>query len=210
MTGRGRSARAAAGGVPAPVAGAADGTGRERWWAVPQVLLPAVAFVVAALFAAATAFGPSVPPPPPLPGTGAVAARAIREVRYVIVDELGLERPAFAEVELPVAAADDPGARLTAALALLRDERVAAGAWPPSVPAPSAFVFELDRRRVAVVDVGRPDPLDPPTVAVEHAALRSLVATARAEAGADDVRITVAGAPAASLWGHVSTAHADR
>ena len=192
-----------------PVAAAADGAGvesdRRRIATSPQVLLPAFALVLAALYATTAAFGP---PSPPLPGVPAVAAvgteTVTREVRCVVVDERGLERPAFADAVLARDQAEDPGARLTAALAALRSERIAAGAWPASVAAPTAFVFELDRRRVAVVDVGRPGPDEGVTVAQEWAALRSVVATARVEVAADAVRITVEGAPADAFWGHVA------
>ena len=173
----------------------------------PQVLLPALALVLAALYAATAVFGT---PSPELPGVPAVAALGTEtvasEVRFVIVDELGLERPGFADAEFARDQVEDPGVRLTAALAALRDERIAAGAWPASVVAPTAFVFELDRRRVAVVDVGRPAPGEGVTVAQEWAALRSVVATARVEAAADAVRITIDGAPADDFWGHVSLA----
>lgn len=192
-----------------PAAAAADAAGvesdRRRIATSPQVLLPAFGLVLAALYAVLAAFGT---PSPPLPGVPAVAAvgteTVAREVRFVVVDERGLERPAFADAVLARDQAEDPGARLTAALAALRAERIAAGGWPPSVAAPTAFVFELDRRRVAVVDVGRPGPDEGVTVAQEWAALRSVVATARVEVAADDVRITVDGAPADAFWGHVA------
>ena len=193
-----------------PVARKAEGAAevesdRRRIATSPQVLLPAFALVLATLYAVTSAFGP---PSLPVPGVPAVAAggteTAAREVRFVVVDEQGLERPAFADAVLARDQAEDPGARLTAALAALRAERIAAGAWPASVAAPTAFVFELDRRRVAVVDVGRPGPADGVTVAQEWAALRSIVATARVEVGADAVRITVEGSPADAFWGHVA------
>lgn len=171
----------------------------------PQVLLPAFALVMAAIYAATAAFGP---PSPALPGVPAVAAAGTetetREVRFVVVDEQGLERPAFADVVLARDQAEDPGALLSAALAALRSDRMAAGVWPASVAAPTAFVFELDRQRIAVVDVGRPGPDEGVTVAQEWAALRSIVATARVEVAADAVHVTVAGSPADAVWGHVA------
>lgn len=185
-------------------ADAAD-SDRRRIATSPQVLLSTLALVLAAIYAATSALGT---PPPALPGMPAVAAdvgeAATREVRFVVVDEQGLERPAFADAVLTRDQLDDPGARLTAALAALRAERVAAGAWPPSVGAPTAFVFELDRRRVAVVDVDRPGADEGVTVAREWAALRSIVATARVEAAVDVVRVTVEGVPAEAFWGHVA------
>ncbi len=188
-------------------AAAAVESDRRRVATSPQVLLPAFAIVLAALYAATAAFAPPTPPMPGVPAVAAVGTEtAVREVRFVVVDERGLERPAFADAVLARDQVEDPGARLTAALAALRTERIAAGAWPASVAAPTAFVFELDRRRVAVVDVGRPGSEDGVTVAQEWAALRSVVATARVEAEADDVRITVEGAPADAFWGHVAIA----
>jgi hypothetical protein len=193
-------------GIPVPTGVIGPESDRRRIATSPQVLLPALGLVLAVLYAATAALGPPAAPPPP--GLPAVAIdgteTATREVRYVVVDEQGLERPAFADAELARDQAEDPGARLAAALAALRADRIAAGAWPSSVAAPTAFVFELDRRRVAVVDVGRPGPDEGVTVAREWAALRSIVATARVEAAADDVRITVEGAPANAFWGHVA------
>ena len=126
------------------------------------------------------------------------------EVRFVVVDDLGLERPAFADAVLPRDQAEDPGARLTAALAALRAELVAAAVWPASVAAPTAFVFELDRERVAVVDVGRPGPDEGVTVAQEWAALRSVVATARVDGRgrrrSDHGRRGARGRPSGPTW----------
>jgi hypothetical protein len=183
----------------------AAGSERRRIATSPQVVLPAFGFVLALVYAVGAGFGPTVSAPPTLPAVAAgVADTVVREVRYVVVDEQGLERPAFADAVLARDLADDPAARLNAALAALHADRVEEDAWPASVAAPTAFVFEIDRRRVAVVDVGRPAPEDGVTVAQEWAAVRSLVATARAEVDADVVRITVAGAPADALWGHVA------
>lgn len=178
---------------------------RRRIATSPQVLLPALALVLAALYAATAAFGPPTPPLPDVPAVaGGGTETAVHEVRFVVVDEEGLERPGFADAVLPRDRSEDPGTRLTAALAALRAERIAAGAWPLSVAEPTAFVFELDRRRIAVVDVGRPGPDEGVTVAQEWAALRSVVATAQVEVAADVVRITVEGSPADAFWGHVA------
>jgi hypothetical protein len=185
--------------VPAPE------SDRRRIATSPQVLLPAFLLVLAVLFVVSSAFDPPSPPPPALPTVAAGASEtATREVRFVVVDELGLERPAFADAVLARDQVEDPGARLTAALAALRAERAAVGAWPTSVAAPNAYVFELDRRRIAVVDVARPGPEDGVSVAQEWAALRSIEATARVEAAVDVVVVTVDGAPSASFWGHVA------
>jgi hypothetical protein len=194
-------------GVPAATGVVGPDSDRRRIATSPQVLLPAFLFVLAVVYVLATAFRPAAPPPPGVPSVAAGAIETVaREVRFVVVDEQGLERPAFADAVLARDQVEDPAARLTAALAALRAERVAAGAWPASVAAPTAFVFELDRRRVAVVDVGRPGPEDGVTVAQEWAALRSVVATARVEAAVDVVHVTVDGAPADAFWGHVALA----
>jgi hypothetical protein len=98
----------------------------------------------------------------------------------------------------------DAGARLTAALTALRDDLLESGVWPREVEAPVGFVIELDRRRVAVVDVGALPARLVVDVADELASVRSLVATARLAASADEVRITVAGEERPSLWGRVA------
>jgi hypothetical protein len=171
----------------------------------PQVLLSGLALVLAALYALGALTGGTVATPVEVPTFDVEAVATVpREVRFVVVDEAGLERPGFADVALPRERADDVATRLVAALAALRTDRLERGAWPPSVPAPDAFVYELERRTVAVVDVAALGVGEGVGVAQELAALRSIVATARAEAGADEVRITVAGAPARSLWGHVA------
>ena len=171
-------------------------------WGSPQVLLAALAFVFAVGFAV-TGAGSRVPPPPSLAGTDVAPPVRTEEVRYVVVDARGLERPGFADVPLP-AGVDDANARLTAALDALRADLLALGVWPEVVPAPAGFVVQLDRRRLAVVDV---PPITPGTtvdVGRELTVVRSLVATARAAAAADEVRVTVGGEERLSLWGKVA------
>lgn len=181
--------------------------GGDRWRAAtaPQTLVAGFVLVLALVYALHAATRPGVAPPPTLPAFGADAgAMVTREVRYVVVDALGLERPAFADVDLPGDHADDAGTRLTAALAALRADLGTGGGWPPGVGPPAAFVIELERRVLAVVDVAAPGPDARVDVGRELAALRSLVATARVEAGADVVLVTVNGQPATSLWGQVA------
>ncbi len=176
----------------------------RRVWTSPQVLLAWVLLAVAAVYAV-SARPPTVEPPPPVPIARETAQRTVeREVRYVVVDEDGLERPGFADVALPADAADDRSVRLSAAVDALRSDLVEAGTWPAAVAAPTALVFDLDRRAVAAIDL---DPLPPAaavSVAQEWSVVRSLVATARAEVGADEVHLTVAGTPAEAVWGHVA------
>ena len=170
-------------------------------WAAPQVLIAIFALLLAVAFAV-TGGAPRIEPPPPLGGGDAPQPPVEVEVRYVVVDARGLERPGFADVALT--GADDGSARLTAALAALRDDLLAGGAWPADVDAATGFVIELGRVRLAVVDV----PAVPDDVRVdvddELAVMRSLVATARAAVEADEVRITVAGEERPSLWGKVA------
>lgn len=170
-------------------------------WAAPQLLIAAFVLVLALAFAV-TGGSPRVEPPPPVGTSGDPRPAAVVEVRFVVVDARGLERPGFADVALAVT--DDPSARLTAALGALRDDLVAAGAWPAGVGAATGFVIELDRRRLAVVD----GPALPAGLRIEVAdelsVVRSLVATARAAVAADEVRITVAGEERPSLWGKVA------
>lgn len=170
-------------------------------WAAPQLLIAAFALLLAVAFAL-TGGAPRVAPPPPLGGGDAPGPPVVVEVRFVVVDARGLERPGFADVTLT--GADDPSARLTAALGALRDDLLANGVWPADVDAATGFVIELDRRRLAVVDV----PALPVGLRIdvddELAVMRSLVATARAAVTADEVRITVAGEERPSLWGKVA------
>jgi hypothetical protein len=170
-------------------------------WAAPQLLIAAFALVIAVAFAL-TGGAPRVEAPPLVGGGDAPGPPVVVEVRFVVVDARGLERPGFADVALP--GADDESARLTAALGALRDDLMAGGAWPADVEAATGFVIELGRRRLAVVDV----PAAPAglriDVADELAVMRSLVATARAAVTADEVRITVAGDERPSLWGKVA------
>ena len=184
----------------------AGGRRCEVRWASPQLLIAGFLFLVAATYAVTGA--PRAVDPPPSLVVDPAAPPALREVevRYVVVDARGLERPGYADVGLPDGAAADPGTRLAAALAALRDDLVDAGAWPASLPSPSGYVVELDRRRWAVVDVAAAPANLAIDVADELAVVRSLVATARAAVAADAVRITVEGEERPSLWGRVALA----
>lgn len=204
-----RSIRPRPAGGSAPAAGdtaPAHARARRRFtvagvrWSAPQVLVSAFLVVVAAAYLIATPTPRSLVPPS-LGLTTADGPPVTVEVRYVVVDAQGLERPGFAEVPL---AADDPSARLAAALAALRDDLIGGGVWPAGVAAPSGYVLEFDRRRVAVIDVAALPAGVAIDVGRELAVVRSLVATARAAAAADDVRVTVAGEERSSLWGRVA------
>ncbi|CAN5813504.1 hypothetical protein BH23DEI1_BH23DEI1_06270 [soil metagenome] len=121
-----------------------------------------------------------------------------REMPLVIVGSDGVVRTAVATVE----SAGYDTSRLRATLAALRDTLVGDDVWPSDVGPPDVSLFESNRRRVVVIDVPAAGRL-PISVAQEWATLRSLIETMRA-AGADDVRVIVAGAPAATLWGNVA------
>jgi len=182
---------------------------RGRWrsevaWASPQLLLGAFLVVLAAAYALSGRPPANVGPPPAVAvDPGAAPMRQV-EVRYVVVDALGLERPGFEDAALPAAAAADPSAQLEAALTALRRDLLASGLWPEAIPAAAGYVVDLDRRRIAIVDV----PAAPSDlridVAAELAVLRSLVATARLAVAAAEVRVTVGGEERASLWGRVA------
>jgi len=170
-------------------------------WAAPQLLIAAFVLLLAVAFAL-TGGAPRVEPPPAVAGGGSPRPPVVVEVRFVVVDARGLERPGYADVAL--SEAEDSSARLTAALGALRDDLLASGLWPAGVDAATGFVIELDRRRLAVLDV--PELPSGTRIGVddELAVMRSLVATARAAANADEVRITVAGEERPSLWGKVA------
>jgi len=182
-------ASASAGGPPTPS------------WAAPQLLIAGFALVLAVAYAL-TGGVPRPVPPPPMGVSDATSPRAVVEVRFVVVDAQGLERPGFADV--PLVGVDDASARLTAALGALRDDLIARGVWPAAVAAPAGFVIDLDRRRVAVVDMPAPPADLQVDVARELAVVRSVVATARGAVAADEVRVTVAGEERPSLWGKVA------
>jgi hypothetical protein len=175
---------------------------RRRDWAGtllrPQVLLALLA-LGAALPYLVGAFG-SRPGEAALPPLGEGGDDPLREVEMplVIVGTDGAVRSAFATVR----SADHETARLRATLEALRDVLVEEGVWPAAVGAPSAIAYDANRRRIVVVDVAVAASVVT-SVAEEWAALRSLVETMRA-AGADEVRVIVDGAPAATLWGAVA------
>jgi hypothetical protein len=165
----------------------------------PQVLVAFVLAVLAAPYLFGATTGDGTPSPlPQLQAAGDGETAATLEVPLVVVDADGLTRPAFATVE----SAEHPTAVARATLEALRAGLVEEGVWPGEVPAPAALAFEANRRRVVVVDVQVPGPVAV-SVAQETAALRSVIETLLA-GGADDVRVLVNGAPAATLWGHVA------
>lgn len=176
----------------------------EVRWASPQLLLAGFLFLVSLGYAVTGGALRPVPAAQPLAvDVGPPDLRAV-EVRYVVVDVHGLERPGYADIGLPQRLTEDPSARLGASLAALRADLAEIGVWPVAVGAPVGFFIELDRRRIAVVDVAAVPAGSAIDAAIEWAAVRSLVATARLAVAADEVRITVGGEERPSLWGRVA------
>jgi len=175
---------------------------RRRWSDVvlrPHVLIAALVLGGAAVwFWGGFRDGP-VPRVPDLLIDVEVQARPTSgDARIVVFDRDGLSRTVDVEVTSPDAFED----RLAAALAVLRTTLLEEGVWPQQVGAPMVLGYEVQRRRVVVIDVPslQGGGLD---VLAELAALRSLEETAFAH-GADEVRVVVDGAPAATLWGQVA------
>lgn len=128
------------------------------------------------------------------------ADRLVRsDVPIVVVDRGGLERTLVVEVESIDAALP----RLSAALAAVREALLDAGDWPASVAAPRVYDYEVQRRRVVVIDVADLARGDHIGVLASVAALRSLRETAFAH-GADQVEVVVDGEASVSLWGQVA------
>ena len=175
---------------------------RRRWSEVllrPQVLVAflALAATLSWFLGGLARTAPTALPPLLLDAPAERLERS--DVPIVVVDRDGLQRTQLVEVE----ASDADVARLQAALTALRDTLVAAGDWPAAVAAPRVYEYELQRRRVAVIDVGDVAPGAGVDLLAALAALRSLRETAFAH-GVDDVEVVVDGAPAASLWGQVA------
>ncbi len=165
----------------------------------PHVLVGVLLLLAAAAWFVGGLRGVSVPRAPDLlVDADASGGASVRDAAIVVVDREGLSRTVVVEVR----SSDAFEARLAAALAALRGTLIEAGIWPERVAAPTVLSYELQRRRVVVVDVpglegGGVDVLR------ELAVLRSLEETAFAH-GADEVRVVVDGAPATTLWGQVA------
>lgn len=175
---------------------------RRVAWFTPQVLLPLLLLGFALLLLLFTP-NAAVPPAPTLLIEAPSLEQRLVEVAYVVVDAAGLERPGFADAWLE-RNNEDPHQTLNASLFALVADLTGAGAWPRSVPAPSAYLIEIDRRRLAVVDVAPLAPGETWPTELEWMVVRSIDATARRAALASDVRITVAGMETASLWGKIA------
>ncbi len=175
--------------------------GERRWLrllAAPQVLiagllaLAGIAFLVAGGAArVAPAARVSIAPPDD-------SAKRTDEVRLILVDADGLERPRFVSVSLPGAR----DARLHAILDALRSAMIGDGGWPQNLPTPGVFVEDVNRRAVAVLDI-RSDAPVAVSVGQELQLLRSLRETVLAN-DVDEVRFLRDGRPARTLLGHVA------
>jgi len=166
------------------------------------VLLPLLGLLLA-LGYWISGFGGSLPLPAALAELPATTEVRRVEAAYLVVDARGLERPGFAEVAQPVAA-NEESARLGASLLALRDDLVEMGVWPASLPAARAVVIEVDRQRIALIDVPALPLGTRVDIGGEWMVVRSLQATAQRVSRADAVRITVDGEEAPSLWGAIA------
>ncbi len=175
---------------------------RRRWGDVllrPHVLIAALVLGGAvAWYAGGFRDAPAPRVPDLLIDAEAHSAPITSDARIVVFDRDGLSRTVDVEVTSQDAFED----RLAAALAVLRTTLVEDGVWPQHVGAPTVLGYEVQRRRVVVIDV---PPLEGrgPDVLAELATLRSLEETAFAH-GVDEVTVVVDGAPAATLWGQVA------
>lgn len=171
-------------------------------WASPPVLLPFFALLWAISYGL-SGFEESLPPPAELAALPAATEARRIEAPYLVVDAIGLERPGFAEVVLRDAA-NEESALLSASLQALRDDLASAAIWPASLPSARAVVLEIDRQRLALIDVPALPAGTWLEIGQELVVVRSLVATAVRVARVDAVRITVAGEETSALWGAVA------
>lgn len=139
-------------------------------WRSPQVLLPALALLAASTYLLRSG-PPDVPPPPELRAAAdGEEAVELREVVVYRVDDQ-LARPVVREI----AGAQDPGLRMQRIVDEVRTVMVDAEVWPPELPAPRAFMLEVERETVVVLDMPEHDArLD---VALERGIVASLERT---------------------------------
>ena len=170
----------------------------RRVLAKPHVLLALLLLIASAVFAVRGGRLRAQQPEPVETGVASLAAGVPTEVRLLLVDEDGLQRPRFETVRLPP---DDTG-RVTAIVAALRSVLIAADVWPDGLPAPSVFAQRIDGKAVAVIDL-RPSPGVAVSVGQELQLLRSIQGTVLGN-GVDEVRFLRDGQPATTLLGHVA------
>lgn len=138
-------------------------------WRSPQVLLPALALLAASAYLLRSG-PPELPPPPELRAAVDEEVVELLEVVVYRVDDQ-LARPIVREI----AGADDPGLRMQRIVDEVRTVMVEAGVWPQELPAPRAFMLEVEREMVVVLDMPEHDArLD---VALERGIVDSLERT---------------------------------
>lgn len=165
-------------------------------WLAPQVLVAALLFVAALVFALRTP-GELGRPPTVSFDPSPRAAGAPTEVEIAVLEASGLERTAFAEV----AVSEEASERFAAIFGVLREALVEAGVWPEAVAAPRIFVQRVSGRDVIVMDL-----TVPAGTAVDVEAELRIVGSIDATASRHDaeVRYLVNGRPTDTLWGHVA------
>lgn len=170
----------------------------RRVLAKPHVLLALLLLIASALFAFRGSGARAPKPEPVETGTATLGAGVPTEVRLLLVDENGLQRPRFETVRIPQ---DDTG-RIAAIVAALRRVLVGADVWPAGLPVPTVFAQRIDGKAVAVLDL-RPSPDVAVSVGQELQLLRSIEGTVLGN-GVDEVRFLRDGQPATTLLGHVA------
>ena len=181
------------------IVGDPEGVSLSRFAALvrPQVVVSALLLVGALLFSLSPS-GPQRPGPPTVELSAGIEVPIVeREVRLLVIDPDGLERPLFARLSF----ADSPFARLEAVLTALRVELVAAGVWPEAGSVPTLFRGVVDVRTFVVLDFG--DGFDGMSVVEERQLIGSLEATLRAE-GIDEVRYLRHGRAEEAPFGHLA------
>lgn len=163
----------------------------------PQVVVSALLLVGALLFTLLPR-GPQRPRPPTVELASGIEIPIVeREVRLLLIDPDGLERPVFARLTF----ADSPSARVEAVVSALRDELVAADVWPVAGPVPTLFRGVVDVRTFVVLDFS--DGFDGLSVVQERQLIGSLDATLRVE-GVDEVRYLRHGRAVEAPFGHLA------
>jgi hypothetical protein len=161
------------------------------------VVASALVLLLSALFVAIPS-GPSRPAPPSVDLEGGDALPIVTgEIRLVLIDAAGLQRPRFVSVRYP----DSDQGRIEAVLNALRVELTIERVWPPDGSTPTVFLGEIGVRSFAVLDFGAGfDALD---IGAERQLVASLLATLRVE-GIDEVRVLRGGAPIPAPFGHLA------
>lgn len=163
----------------------------------PQVVVSALLLVGAVLFTLLPR-GPQRPHPPTVELAAGIEIPIVeREVRLLLIDPDGLERPIFARLTF----ADSPSTRLEAVVSTLRDELVVADVWPEAGMVPTLFHGVVDVRTFVVLDFG--NGFDGMSVIQERQLVGSLEATLRVE-GVDEVRYLRHGRAEEAPFGHLA------